>query len=179
MNLAGLSSSIEANKKTLAIAGAAGVAGLALFKKKKTAGTPTAATSAQPVAASSAGSLASYGGAAAYDSTGSDVYNSLQPVLQSIQSDLAAQRSPDEVIPLPAAATQFSPSYTGTYVQYGKDGIFEQERDGSLYGLTSNEWSQALAKRDQNFSLQSLTGPTPTSYSTAANLAKKNGTATS
>ena len=100
MNLDQLKATIEANKKGIAIAGAAGVGGLALLNRKKKANAGTDAAGAgygltnQP----------STGAAGAYDSTSSDVYNAIQPQLESLGQLLAQLQNRQNTTPTPVPA---------------------------------------------------------------------------
>jgi hypothetical protein len=108
--LAGVRAGFEKNKKPLAILGAVAVAGLAVVARRKSAmgsATSTGSTSTSsttPAAATRYGASTQQG---AYDSTGSDVYNALQPQIEQLQQ-LARQ------IPVagatPATATPTAPA---------------------------------------------------------------------
>jgi len=117
VNLAGLRAGFEKNKKPLAIAGAAGVAGLALVKSRgaKKDETPAAGASI----ASTGGQTASATGAA-YDSSASDVYNAMQPQLEAFGQQLAAlqnlwnQGTPTPVPAPPPGSSTPAPATPGT-----------------------------------------------------------------
>lgn len=109
MNTGDLMAKLEANKKPLAIAGAAGVAGLALLQRKKAGGDVGGVSAgAAPVGAGTGSSLGSPGGQVVYSSEASDVYNAIQPQLSTIgnaMSQLLAEKSQpgaDTAIPLAA-----------------------------------------------------------------------------
>lgn len=74
---------LEQNKKTVAVVGAVGVGGLALAKRGG-GGADVTTTGEEAAAGAGAAYGLSYAGGAAYDSTGSDVYNALQPQLESL-----------------------------------------------------------------------------------------------
>jgi hypothetical protein len=94
-----LRASIEQNKKGLAIAGAAGVAGLALLNKNRGGSAPAgegAPASGGRYGLSSTPLPASGG---VYDSSSSDVYNAIQPQLEELGRLMTEAKSP---IPVPA-----------------------------------------------------------------------------
>lgn len=100
MNLDQLRAGIERNKKGLAVAGVAGVAGLALMKRSK-GGQPAAAGEDGPTSGSQYGLAPMPTTGAAYDSTSSDIYNAIQPQLESLGQMLSkAQEKP----PIPVSA---------------------------------------------------------------------------
>jgi len=107
-----LSDFVQQNKTPLAVTGAAAVAGLAVLNSRRGASTEAAAeeqalgTSAKPYSYS-AGGVPATGYPGVYDSTGSDVYNALQPQLENIGSylDRLTQRLDDAPpIAVPGAA---------------------------------------------------------------------------
>lgn len=179
MNLADLTSKIEANKKPLAIAGAAGVAGLALMQRKKAGGdvgtTPAPTTSS----VTSAGSLAAPNGQVVYSSEASDVYNAIQPQLSTIGTSvnqlLADKAKADSNDTIPLAASLFSPTFSGTYLRDNKGSIVEVQGDGSLYGLTGNDWAE-VEKRNGGIGSTKLTqiASLPSFFSLEKNVAKAN-----
>lgn len=131
---------IAANKHTLMAAGAVGVGGLALYKRKskgKAGGVGTGVLQPDGTMTTLGGvpvaSPQNYAGAA-YDSTASDLYGAIQPQIEAIGSQLGdlqnlinAQPSPTPVPappapapapgprpPAPAAPTPAGPSPAGT-----------------------------------------------------------------
>ena len=84
--LAGMRAGFNKNKKPLAVLGAVAVAGLAVVARRRSAmGTASSTTS---TSSTTAGATTGYGATtqqAAYDSTGSDVYNALQPQIEQLQ----------------------------------------------------------------------------------------------
>lgn len=121
MNLATITGAFERNKKTLAIAGAAGVAGLALMKNRQSAGDPAGAARAAgqtPTNGTPTGAAIS-GYAAPYSSTESDLYNAFQPQLDALAKLVESTKSP---IPVPAAAPQFADGLYG--VAGGPGGVY-------------------------------------------------------
>jgi hypothetical protein len=104
VNLADLTAKIQSNGKPLAVAGAVGVAGLALLKRKQAGGDVSKGTAA-PAAG---GSLATPNGQVVYSSEASDVYNAIQPQLETIGFGLnkllndKSAPDADSTIPVPA-----------------------------------------------------------------------------
>ena len=100
--LAGMRAGFNKNKKPLAVLGAVAVAGLAVVARRRSAmGTASSTTS---TSSTTAGATTGYGATtqqAAYDSTGSDVYNALQPQIEQLQQ-LARQIPVAGVTPTPA-----------------------------------------------------------------------------
>lgn len=68
------------------LAAGAGVAGLALYRKRKAATTPAAA----PALSTATGTDTASGAAAGYDSTVSDLYDAIEPMLESMQNEINA-----------------------------------------------------------------------------------------
>ena len=130
MNVGDLTAKIQANKKPLAIAGAAGVAGLALMQRKKAGGDVSASA---PVAGSSTSSLASPNGQVVYSSEASDVYNALQPQLSTVSTGVAqllADKSAAEAadaIPVPGTNAEWIRQATTGWVREGNNAIDIQE----------------------------------------------------
>lgn len=92
MNLAAARAWAEQNKKTIAVIGAAGVGGLALVKRNAK-GDGAASPAADPEGIGSNYGLAPLPATGAvYDSSASDVYNALQPGLESVGREQAALR---------------------------------------------------------------------------------------
>lgn len=104
MNTSQLSATVQANKGPLLAAAAAGVAGLALLRKKKApAADPTADTGY------SAGSQTA-GMSGAYDSTASDLYGAVGPQLESLAGQITnlqnSLNTPPVKVPAPPALGQ-------------------------------------------------------------------------
>jgi hypothetical protein len=103
MDLTSLRASIDANKVPLGLGGAVVVALLA-WRAKVAGKTPAAAVSGTAAATSTPGvassPYASSGYTAPNDSTGSDVYNALEPELESLKAIMTPVVAP---IPVPAA----------------------------------------------------------------------------
>lgn len=176
MNLADLTSKLEANKKPLAIAGAAGVAGLALMKRRQAGGDVGTATATGTTSAVRPGSsLAAPNGQVVYSSTGSDVYNAVQPQLSTIGTALnqllADKSAPDATDTIPIATTIFSPNATGNYVRQDNGLIAEVQSDGSLFGLTGSQWASIMNQSGGKASANDIGSFNAPTYSTAANVA--------
>lgn len=139
MNLGQLES--YAKKPAVLGAAAAGVVGLALLQRRK-AGGDAAAPAAPAVPASGSysagGQVASAGGFGAYDSTASDVAGWLSPQLDELR-----RLSSPTPVPAPIASTLFAPSGTGNYVRRGDGLVAEVQSDGSLFGMTLDQWVKA------------------------------------
>jgi hypothetical protein len=110
MNLAQLKATLTRNGKPLAIAGAAGVAGLAWWSSRRKTTTTSAG---YPADSSAAPSYYTPGSAGTYDSGAADTYNALQPQIESLSgrlSDLAG------LIPVPAEPAVPEPDTTAPAV---------------------------------------------------------------
>jgi hypothetical protein len=175
VNLNGLKAGFERNKKGLAVAGAVAVGGLALMQARKggtagpQAGQPGATAVPARIPAPASQQTASASGWAPYDSTASDVYNALQPMLERVSNQLDTQRSP---IPLPPMASNLdAPTFTGTYVTYGDGSVHEVQSDGSLFHLSLPQYGD-VQRRFGTDKVAPLTiaGAAPTAYSTTSNL---------
>jgi hypothetical protein len=103
VNLAGVRSALEQNKKPLAIAGAVAVGGLALVKSKGGAAEKSAGA---PISVQSTGGQAARAAGGVYDSSSSDVYNAIQPQLEKFGAQLAdlQNRYTNGQIPTPVPA---------------------------------------------------------------------------
>ena len=97
----------QQHKKELAVAGAALVGGLALMKRHQAGGDATPAAAAAG-STTSRGAVVPSGssGQVVYDSSASDIYNSMAPLIQQLASSLDRQNTtdPDNTIPVPVAA---------------------------------------------------------------------------
>jgi hypothetical protein len=177
VNLAQLESTLEANKGAALACGLAAVGGLVLWQKRKgsaagsTAGATSSSSSTTPagvVPYSGGGQTTSLAGAGGvYDSTSADLAGYLGPQLDSIGSRLTALENPSASSPIPVASTLVSPAGTGSYVRTPNGSIAEVESDGSLFGLTYNQWVPVSSSGYQSvpsFGSQTL-------YSSAANVA--------
>lgn len=202
MDLANLSAAFEHNRVAILGTAAAGVVGFALYQRHKSAGATGAV--GQGVAtvaggASAGGQLAGATGAAAYDSTSSDLYGAFQPQLESIGGQLSqllnqvpvTQAPPTGAKPstkIPAAAQLVTPNYNGHYISTtGLSGVntpamFEVENDGSLLALTPDQRSQAAKLGGANYHPETYNAPTTaallngtTFYTDAGNIAALNG----
>lgn len=171
MNLA----AFEQNKPLVLGAAAAGVAGLALWqKKKRTAGAPTVTAGAAPVIAGTSPAAAVVP-AGSYDSSSYDLYNALQPEIDQI---LAQQRTAGAgaitTAPAPGASSLFAPTYSGNYVRFADGQIDEVEGDGSLLWLNPQENAKAASMAGGSSDwVHQLTVNAPTNgavYNTGTNL---------
>lgn len=149
MSAAQLEAWLTQNKTTLIAVGAAGAVGLGLYKRKKSgdAGTdPAGKAAAAAPQYSAGGQVAAATGAAAYDSTSSDLFAALSPQLDAIGAQLGqlnnAQATPPTPVPASIASSLYNPTKapgTGSYVRYQDGTIAEIEDDGSLYGISAAE----------------------------------------
>jgi hypothetical protein len=159
-----LAAMFAAHKTAIFGAAAAGVVGLALLQKKKStsaAGSTSSIPGTLPAAA-----VVAPGAGGAFDSTSFDLYNALQPEIES----LIQTRGPSvTAAPAPIASTLLAPTGNGNLVRYGTS-IDEVESDGSLYHLELPEWGALGAPTNY----VQMGGPGPsTVYSKAGNLATK------
>lgn len=159
MDTAQLSALFAAHKTAILGTAAAGVAGLALYQKRKGAGAAgstavgAAVPGTLPAAAVEPQSLG------AYDSTSFDLYNALQPELEQILQ--TGTSGGGVAAPPPVASTLFAPSGSGKYVGYG-NGLYEVEPDGSLYHLSPGEWASIIkANGGRKPAGTQLSGPAP------------------
>lgn len=146
MNLEQVKAAIERNKKPLAIAGAAAVAGLGVMKARSggTASTPAARTAAKPSGVAVGGFAPSTA-----DTSTTDAFSSITSSLSSLHDKLTPP-IPVPAPPRPIASTLFAPTGSGVYLRQGKRddgkavGVFEVQTDGSLYHLSGSEWQQLI-----------------------------------
>lgn len=156
------------NKLAAGAAGVVIVGALALRSRATSAGVGSATP-----AASVAGLTPSYSSGAqlspatGYNSTASDVYNAIQPQLESLQSLMNQQPSP---IPVPAAA----PTSQGFYRRKGTAAVYQAMSDGTLRWLDSAAYGAAgkpsftdLAATDPVFN-RTLVGAPPPAWSTTS-----------
>jgi hypothetical protein len=140
MSAAQLSAWFAAHRTVVLGAGAAGVAGLALLRRNRGgAEAPGTVAGTLPAAAVVQGSTAATGGGS-YDSSAFDVYNALQPQLEALMQTGAAGGV--KAAPKPVASTIFAPSNSGRVLTYSDGRSYELEKDGSLFGLTSQQLHQ-------------------------------------
>lgn len=171
MNLDQLGKSFQQHKAPILAAGAAGVVGLALLKRKQTGGgAGPGPASSGGVSVSGGGQLAGANGAPYYDSSASDVYGLVQPQLESLGNQITDLGSKLNAVPVssappsrPISSTLFAPKLTGRYVYYTNGAYGEVEDDGSVYGIstaeaTPEQWKTIFA------SAQGI-GSTQTAYS--------------
>lgn len=156
MNLDQLGASFTQNRTAILGTAAAGVVGLALYRRKQAAAAPAAPTAGATTAGvySAGGQTAGMYGANAYDSSASDVYGLVQPQLESLGGQLNDLNAKLNAVPVsqaptsavtappskPIATTLFSPTRSGNYVRYGDQTITEVEQDGSQLALTYDQW---------------------------------------
>ena len=148
MNLGQLTATIEKNKKPLAVAGAVGVAGLALMKRQQAGGDVGTGTTGK-ASTTAAGSLATPNGQVVYSSEASDVYNAIQPQLETIGTAinqlLNTKSTPDPTatIPVPAPpkpTTATSPTYeSGFFRVAGSNLTYAQDAKGNLDWISKAE----------------------------------------
>jgi hypothetical protein len=152
---------------------AAGVAGLALIQRKKNAGSGGGSIEGTiPAAAVVQGSTPGTGGGS-YDSTAYDVYSAIQPQLEAL---MQTQGKGVAAAPKPIASSIFAPSNTGKVLSYGDGRAYELEKDGSLFGLTTQQLHQLQATNKKLVVTKvagSATRPTGTGFfNTKTNVAR-------
>lgn len=185
MNPEQLSALFAQHRPVVLGAGAAAVAGLALWQKKKKATGAGAATAAGNVGATGTGvagsipAAAVQSQAAGYDSTSFDVYNALQPELEMLRNQQDQQTGgagSGISAPAPVASSLLSPTYNGHYVRFNDGAVDEVENDGSLYWLSPSEHATAFANAGGHWDASGLVdqlqvaSPTAGIYSTGSNL---------
>lgn len=147
------------HRTALMVGGAAGVAGLAYLKRKKGGGGTTIGPGGTVLGAVSPQTVPASGGA--YDSSATDVYNSLQSELEQLTKP--AQGAPLSV-PAPIASTIFQPTYNGNYGRLPNGEGVEIESDGSLFHINDQAANQIASQGGkfsslvQNLGWYSLTG---------------------
>jgi hypothetical protein len=155
-----LSAWFAQNQKAVLGVGAAAVVGVGVMRaRKKSAGAAAGGAGATPTAGTAfATGPAIAGTQTPYDSSVVDGYNDLQSQIYGLSDKLNA---PMPVPAAPIASTLFSPQGTGQYVHFGNLGG-EVESDGSVFGITQDQWQQILAKDPAaNGKITTLsTGPT-------------------
>lgn len=171
--VAQLNAWVEQNKKPLAIAGAAAVAGIGLLKARKNKagaqGSPSPLTPLPAGTAFTAGPNLVGSVPGVYSSAGTDVYNALQGQLDKMQDQLNGPPIPVPAPPKPIASTIFKPTGTGNYYHLGNGIGVEVESDGSLFGINQEQWAQIQAN-DPNAKVLGKLGGTPNWYSTEKNV---------
>jgi hypothetical protein len=150
VNIAGLQAFFATHKTAVLGAGAAGVAGLALYQRKKGTATDGAGIAgSSPAAAVVQGSTAATGGGS-YDSSAYDVYSAMQPQMEQLAQALADQTgggagsvssapkpSASSTTPSkPAPAKTYS---TGYYRTAGTNMTYYQDSKGNLDWLSAAE----------------------------------------
>lgn len=151
-------------------AGAAGVAGLALLQRKKSASaTGTSKTSTPAGTIPAAAVVPASGVQGAYpDTSSTDMYNQLEGQLERLQSSQAVP------VPTPVASSLFAPTRSGQYVSYADGSVREVESDGSLYHLSLPEWSGIIQGNGGAApDLHPVSGTAPAEYSYTTNLQSK------
>lgn len=144
MNIAGLQAFFAAHKTAVLGAGAAGVAGLALYQRKKGTATDGAGIAgSSPAAAVVQGSTAATGGGT-YDSSAYDVYSAMQPQMEQLAQALADQTGGGagsvSSAPKPSASsTTPSKPKTGYYRAAGTNLTYYQDSAGNLDWLSKAE----------------------------------------
>jgi hypothetical protein len=134
--LAGLRAGFEKNKKPLAIFGAVSVAGLAVVARRRSAMGTATSTASTSTSSTTPAAAAKYGATTqqAYDSTGSDVYNALQPQIEQLQQ-LARQ--------IPVAGATGTPAATPTSFarKPGTQAVYGVLPDGTRQWETASQWA--------------------------------------
>lgn len=136
MNLGQLRGAIERNKKGLAIAGAAGVAGLALLNKSKKGAAPTTGPAGDALGTGSQYGLGMPATGGVYDSSSSDAYNAIQPQLESLGRMLEAATKTAPPIPVTTP-----PAYADGFYRNSTSGAIYQLNRGVLDWLNPKEWA--------------------------------------
>lgn len=159
---------------------AAGVAGLALLQRRKSAAAPAGSpANTRPAGTIPAAAVVpSQQIASTYDSSAYDVYNALSGQLGKLSEQVQqTSGTPVTSAPAPLASSLFAPNMTGQYVAYtgngsaGANGIYEVESDGSLYHLDMPEWLKIIASNSgQMPTATSYAGAAPVEYTAAENL---------
>lgn len=186
MNPEQLSALFAQHRPVVLGAGAAAVAGLALWQKKKKA-TGTAATGAVTGATvptgtiPAAGVVSSSGVQGAYPNTAAtDVYNALEPTLAQILSQQSAQTSASSsnaAAPAPVASTLFAPTWSGNYMREANGDPVEVESDGSVFHLADQWMAQVTQQTGKAWSDLPQMAVSPGWYSASTNIqAKTDGT---
>lgn len=172
-----LSAFLQQNKPVVLGVAGVGVVGLALLSRKRKATAPAAAGAgaAQPAGTLPAAVVAAPAAASGYDSTATDVYNSMEGQLQQLQAQQAAQTGTNSgplAAPSPVASTLFAPTGSGQYLRYGNL-IGEVEQDGSLYSLSYPEWAKLQANGASFQQVADNPGAMPKAWTGSANIAQR------
>ena len=179
MDVAQVSAWFQAHRTEVLMVGGAGVAGLALLKRKSGA----AAGDGRTAGAVAPGTMPA--GAvvnpSTYDSSAWSAYNALQDEIGTLarQNEAARQTSADgsgvsSAVKGPIASTLFAPSYSGNYWHMGS-GLGEFESDGSMLVFNADQWKQASAAPGYQFTdLGNQNVPGTSWASTTQNLVDRN-----
>ena len=190
MNPGQLSALFAAHKTAILGGGAAAVAGLALYQRKKGgAGAGASTVGARVPGTIPAAAVVPAGGsvgAGGYDSSSFDTYNALQPEIDQILQRQEAQQTGGTAgggvtaAPAPVASTLLSPSSSNNYVRFADGQIDQVESDGSLYWLSPTESAKAFGKGGWKGKVNQLNVKPPTNvFSAGKNILARNQSATS
>lgn len=156
--------------------------GLAFLTLRK--GSASAAGTSTPSAAlSSSGTSASLGTGSGQLAGGySDGSAGLQAYLAQISDQLggmeanlhpSAGQGVTPATPSPLAAGLLAPDPgSNVYARYASGGIYQVEGDGSLFGVTPGQWTQAV-QGGASYTQFDAQGPTVQTWNTAANLSQR------
>jgi hypothetical protein len=163
LNLARLRGSLTKNKMALGLLGAAAVAALAWRARSSssTGAASTGATAASTTFPAGSSATPSYytAGGSAYDSTASDIYNAIQPQLESVGSAVDKLTELYRSIPVPGTPTtpaeapivsdpfpisaprpSVDPTLQGVYARTGTQALYAAMSDGTRNYLDSAGW---------------------------------------
>jgi len=152
VNPAALSAWVQQNKTTLAVVGAAGAVGFGLMSKGKRPEEPAPNGGAAVSAGSAVGSPVPVGGYAAYDSTGSDLYNAIQPQLEGLGGLLGQLQQQQKGAPTPLFTAGFvKDTGTGRVYQLDETGNVDWLGPGELRQIAGDNPNVRAIAKDSPF----------------------------
>jgi hypothetical protein len=162
VNPAALPALFAQHKMAVLGAGAAGAVLLGLRARRKSTTGAGGAVTSRPAGTLPAAAVVPANGLQANgpDNTAVQVYDALQselaPFLQQQAAQTDASSAGVAAAVAPVASTLFAPNLTGKYVRYNQGTIGEIESDGSIYGISGPELTDAQWADVRNAGISSL-----------------------
>lgn len=133
----------EFRRKPALVVGAGGVAVVVIYALMKRNSTAAAG------ADTGTGSAATQNSTPSYDSTGTDVYNSLADQLTSLQGQIAGLTPPPQgVVTPPPATTPKAPSIKAGFYRNASTGNIYEVANGNRFAVTPKTWKTLNAGKN-------------------------------